>query len=189
MEQDSESATPPNESSQPASATVGVDTDSDGKERDDLVAKRRSIKKLMRDASLSEKDRRLKIQALMDGSSNSSSSSLTTASLSTLGSNPGSVTGSFQLSGTMNSMGSSARSVLSLDLGHNSLSNISASEEAIMSCVHYEAKCNIVAPCCNRVFGCRVCHDEMTPQDHPAMDRFQVREVVCKECHTRQDRS
>ena len=61
--------------------------------------------------------------------------------------------------------------------------------EAI-SCVHYERRCNIVAPCCNKIFGCRVCHDEMTPPPgHGAMDRFAVREIVCKDCKTRQPTS
>ena len=53
-------------------------------------------------------------------------------------------------------------------------------------CVHYERNCNIVPPCCNRVFGCRICHDEQSPPGHPPMNRFMVREVVCKLCNTRQ---
>lgn len=58
-----------------------------------------------------------------------------------------------------------------------------------MPCVHYNRKCNIIAPCCGEVFGCRVCHDEMTNGAHGAMDRFKVREIVCKDCGTRQPRS
>lgn len=54
------------------------------------------------------------------------------------------------------------------------------------TCVHYERNCAIVAPCCGRVFGCRVCHDELSPSSHPPMDRFMIREVVCKKCNTRQ---
>lgn len=56
-------------------------------------------------------------------------------------------------------------------------------------CVHYERNCSIVAPCCGRIFGCRVCHDENSPSGHPPMDRFMVREVVCKRCNTRQPTS
>lgn len=58
-----------------------------------------------------------------------------------------------------------------------------------MACVHYERKCNVVAPCCGGVFGCRVCHDEMSGQSMGcgvAMDRFAIAEVVCKECGMRQ---
>jgi hypothetical protein len=58
--------------------------------------------------------------------------------------------------------------------------------EANAVCVHYERNCNIVAPCCNRVFGCRICHDELSPTGHPPMNRFLIREVVCKNCSTRQ---
>jgi len=58
--------------------------------------------------------------------------------------------------------------------------------EGNAACVHYERNCNIVAPCCNRVFGCRICHDELSPSGHPPMNRFLVREVVCKLCNTRQ---
>lgn len=53
-------------------------------------------------------------------------------------------------------------------------------------CTHYERNCNIVTPCCGRVVGCRICHDETSPPGHPAMNRFMVREVVCKLCGTRQ---
>lgn len=55
-----------------------------------------------------------------------------------------------------------------------------------ITCVHYERNCSIVAPCCGRIFGCRVCHDELSPSGHPPMDRFMIREVVCKRCNTRQ---
>ena len=58
--------------------------------------------------------------------------------------------------------------------------------EANAACVHYERNCNVVAPCCNRVFGCRICHDELSPTGHPPMNRFMVQEVVCKNCNTRQ---
>ena len=54
------------------------------------------------------------------------------------------------------------------------------------TCLHYERNCRIVAPCCNRVFACRVCHDEVVPPSHPPLDRFRISEVVCKECDTRQ---
>lgn len=53
-------------------------------------------------------------------------------------------------------------------------------------CGHYDRNCNIVAPCCGRVVGCRICHDETSPPGHPPMNRFLVREVVCKLCGTRQ---
>jgi hypothetical protein len=54
------------------------------------------------------------------------------------------------------------------------------------TCAHYERNCSVVSPCCGRVFGCRVCHDEISPSSHPPMDRFMIREVVCNKCNTRQ---
>jgi uncharacterized CHY-type Zn-finger protein len=61
--------------------------------------------------------------------------------------------------------------------------------EANAACVHYERNCNIVAPCCENIYGCRICHDELSPPSHPDMNRFLVREVVCKNCHTQQPAS
>jgi RING finger/CHY zinc finger protein 1 len=54
------------------------------------------------------------------------------------------------------------------------------------ACVHYERNCNTIAPCCQRIYGCRICHDELSEPNHPDMNRFMVREVVCKNCHTQQ---
>jgi len=66
-------------------------------------------------------------------------------------------------------------------------SSSSRAHADVMTCLHYEGrKCNIVAPCCGKIFGCRVCHDEMVTDGHE-MNRFLVREIVCKECHTRQE--
>jgi hypothetical protein len=59
-------------------------------------------------------------------------------------------------------------------------------QEANAACVHYERNCNIVSPCCNRVFGCRICHDELSLAGHAPMNRFLIQEVVCKNCSTRQ---
>ena len=58
--------------------------------------------------------------------------------------------------------------------------------EASAACVHYERNCNIVAPCCQRVFGCRICHDELSDTEHPPMNRFLIQQVVCKNCNTQQ---
>lgn len=54
------------------------------------------------------------------------------------------------------------------------------------ACVHYERNCSVVAPCCGKIVGCRICHDELSPQGHPPMNRFLIREVVCKNCNVRQ---
>lgn len=50
-------------------------------------------------------------------------------------------------------------------------------------CEHYLRRCLLKAPCCAKLYVCRLCHDaEETHQ----MDRFQVREVQCSECLTLQ---
>ena len=63
-------------------------------------------------------------------------------------------------------------------------------------CKHYRRRCAIVAPCCDRVFPCRFCHDEAEDAAGNAslqamsrqhtIDRYAVREVVCSLCQHRQ---
>lgn len=55
-----------------------------------------------------------------------------------------------------------------------------------LSCVHYHRRCNIVAPCCGGIFGCRLCHDEYKSHYHPSLNRFKIKYVVCKDCRTKQ---
>ena len=30
-----------------------------------------------------------------------------------------------------------------------------------MNCPHYNRNCSFVAPCCNKIYGCRHCHDDI----------------------------
>lgn len=109
-------------------------------EEDAAIARRKAIQAIMRDKSLSDADRRMRIQNLMSG-------------------------------------------------GRTEVAQPPAPvlpEQESSTCVHYERNCNIVAQCCDRVFGCRVCHDELSPSGHAPLDRFGIREVVCKKCNTRQ---
>jgi hypothetical protein len=109
-------------------------------EEDAAVQKRRAIQAIMRDTSISDAERRMRIQNLMSG-------------------------------GRTEVVPPSAPAIPQQDSS---------------TCVHYQRNCSIVAPCCNGVFGCRVCHDEMSPTGHPPMNRFMIQEVVCKQCNTRQ---
>jgi len=88
-------------------------------------------------------------------------------------------------------------------------------EQSRPPCTHYERNCTMIAPCCGAAFGCRICHDDcpilppkielrhrmhrsaslpssftamdQVPQDtHHQIDRFAVKEVICRECFTRQ---
>uniref|UniRef100_A0A7S3R8J5 Uncharacterized protein n=2 Tax=Dunaliella tertiolecta TaxID=3047 RepID=A0A7S3R8J5_DUNTE len=56
--------------------------------------------------------------------------------------------------------------------------------QGILGCKHYKRRTQLVAPCCDQVFTCRLCHDEAMPSHR--MDRSAVREMVCMECGTRQ---
>lgn len=59
-------------------------------------------------------------------------------------------------------------------------------------CEHYRRRGAIVAPCCDEVFGCRLCHDMAKDENEPDLkkahkiDRYSIKEFVCLECNTRQ---
>ena len=78
----------------------------------------------MKDLLLSKNEHHFKIQELMNGSSSSSKD---------------------------NHDGSSDKSRRRNDQSLTMSSLFDAND--VVGCVHYEAKSNIVAPCCNRVFG------------------------------------
>lgn len=59
-------------------------------------------------------------------------------------------------------------------------------------CEHYRRRCKIRAPCCDRVFPCRHCHNEFTSslsnlKDHHELVRHDVKRVVCSVCDTEQE--
>ncbi|KAI6695707.1 hypothetical protein NL676_023417 [Syzygium grande] len=59
-------------------------------------------------------------------------------------------------------------------------------------CKHYQRRCKIRAPCCDRVFACRHCHNEFTnllsnPKDHHELVRHDVKQVICSVCSTEQE--
>jgi CHY zinc finger len=111
-------------------------------EEDIALVRRRAIQGIMRDNTISDQEKRMRIQNLM--------------------------------SGGRTEVAPPPTSVLPTPEGQNN------------ACVHYERNCNLIAPCCDRAFGCRICHDELSPPGHPPMNRFMIREVVCKLCSTRQ---
>ncbi|XP_029019375.1 RING finger and CHY zinc finger domain-containing protein 1 [Betta splendens] len=50
-----------------------------------------------------------------------------------------------------------------------------------VGCEHYVRSCLLKAPCCGKLYVCRLCHDA---EENHEMDRFKVREVQCSECQT-----
>lgn len=56
-----------------------------------------------------------------------------------------------------------------------------------INCGHYISGCKIVAKCCDKEFGCRLCHDSEI-SDH-MIDRYEIVEIVCNMCKMRQPAS
>ncbi|KAG2494262.1 hypothetical protein HYH03_007617 [Edaphochlamys debaryana] len=65
----------------------------------------------------------------------------------------------------------------------------------LYGCEHYRRRAMIVAPCCDRPFWCRHCHNaacndnEVDPKRRHVLDRKAVREVVCGLCGLRQEKA
>jgi len=55
-------------------------------------------------------------------------------------------------------------------------------EVSCEDCSHYERQCNIVAPCCGMISGCRFCHDECEELP-PRTDRLMCIDDACKSCN------
>jgi len=55
------------------------------------------------------------------------------------------------------------------------------------NCGHYISGCKIIAKCCDREFGCRICHD-FEVSEHE-INRYEIEEIVCNDCKTRQPAS
>ena len=52
-----------------------------------------------------------------------------------------------------------------------------------MGCEHYVRRCRLIAPCCDKEYVCRHCHNESEAHE---MDRHAVKEVVCAACNEQQ---
>lgn len=133
-------------------------------ESSSTLEKRKTIQALINDKTINERDRRIRIQQLMDGSNRNS----------LCNQHPQQEHQRIQTS-------------FPLDL-INSLQSLESNSRSVsvVPCEHYERKCNIVAPCCGRIYGCRVCHDELTKKEHGPLIRYDIKYIVCKECGTRQ---
>ncbi|KAF5190749.1 Ring finger and chy zinc finger domain-containing protein [Thalictrum thalictroides] len=58
-------------------------------------------------------------------------------------------------------------------------------------CEHYKRRCKIRAPCCNKVFTCRHCHNAAmsmldNPKEQHEIVRTEVNQVICSVCDTEQ---
>ncbi|XP_013398603.1 RING finger and CHY zinc finger domain-containing protein 1 isoform X1 [Lingula anatina] len=59
----------------------------------------------------------------------------------------------------------------------------SDSDEKNLGCEHYRRKCAFITPCCNKIYTCRVCHDEA---EQHQIQRKDVRKVKCLKCAEQQ---
>ncbi|KAJ0755039.1 putative transcription factor C2H2 family [Helianthus annuus] len=53
------------------------------------------------------------------------------------------------------------------------------SHKLVFGCEHYKRNCKLVASCCNKLYTCRLCHDDAT--DH-VMDRKATSMMMCMKC-------
>jgi hypothetical protein len=67
---------------------------------------------------------------------------------------------------------------------NHSVNNINNSVNENIKCNHYTRKCLIRAPCCDKIFPCRLCHNENS--DHE-INRYDIKKIICIECNTEQD--
>ena len=51
-------------------------------------------------------------------------------------------------------------------------------------CNHYKRNCEIKATCCQKFYGCRLCHDQI--EDHK-INRFKTEVIRCNKCLTEQN--
>jgi hypothetical protein len=51
----------------------------------------------------------------------------------------------------------------------------------VLGCKHYQQKCRLLAPCCQRWYTCRLCHD--ADADHE-VDRYAYTTMCCMLCGT-----
>ncbi|GBG34342.1 Zinc finger protein BRUTUS [Hondaea fermentalgiana] len=68
-------------------------------------------------------------------------------------------------------------------------------QQPSLGCKHYRRSCKLVMPCCNRLFTCRLCHDEAITEEsikngnavqwHQA-NRYEIKQMWCMRCATLQ---
>ena len=70
--------------------------------------------------------------------------------------------------------------------GLDSITGVSQETHQNMArCEHYVRKCSFLAPCCNKIYSCRFCHDE-AEKSHE-LDRKNVQQIKCNQCGKVQD--
>ncbi|KAL3763769.1 hypothetical protein ACHAW5_000342 [Stephanodiscus triporus] len=164
--------------SRDASSEVGIVDDAAAAA---AAEKRRAIQAIMADACLTDLERRLRVQRLMDGSS-SSSTTTTTTTTATCPVAPRDDDGRPPRPTTTTTTAiATTTSAAGVGDADEDGGGEGGADVDVPPCVHYERKCDIIAPCCGRTYGCRLCHDEMSPSCG-TMDRHAMERVSCRSC-------
>lgn len=175
--------------------------------------KRRAIQSIMADLSLTDLERRVRIQQLMDGSQNITSNTndvlllprqmtmdTTTISLSSMTISNNNNKDVVRNNSLINNGKTSITNEKIKDGKEEEEEQDEGAAAAAAPCIHYENNCDIISPCCNRIFGCRVCHDDAISNNNMSnmsttttttcgirtMDRFAITKIICRNCHTKQ---
>jgi len=56
----------------------------------------------------------------------------------------------------------------------------------IYGCLHYSRHCEILAPCCNKYYSCRFCHNN---DNTHILNRFNIEKIKCLKCNNIQNKS
>lgn len=56
-------------------------------------------------------------------------------------------------------------------------------DETFYGCHHYERKCKIISPCCQKIYNCRLCHNENESHE---INRKQISTIICSLCNIQQ---
>ena len=56
-------------------------------------------------------------------------------------------------------------------------------------CKHYKRKCKFVSYCCEKIFNCRLCHDEYYENEKVPhkINRHLIKELICSNCDEKQE--
>lgn len=151
-----------------------------GMTEDEQRERRASIKAIMQNPDLTPAERRLSIQALMDGRRRSSCGGGAVSAMSNAIASANGDIG--QGSGVHPGMHANLMSRVDFSkMTEAQRAQAKAVQMAISCrmeqnrppCNHYKRNCTIISPCCGMAFGCRICHDECPVLPPPLLQEQQ----------------
>jgi uncharacterized CHY-type Zn-finger protein len=72
------------------------------------------------------------------------------------------------------------------DSNINTFANIFKKKLMTISCKHYDCDCKIVAPCCEKIYDCWRCHNELEDHEIKYDKRYDIKKIICNKCNTKQ---